>query len=126
MPIPGNEERSIRKVAKRRQVPEFGSVSRTPVVPSGLSLLSANLHCYFMADLHPRLYAVPNGTKTKTIALRIREQKSRETLRTNCHCNPNFLTAQAKALRLMIDWRITTKQTVREFRYNETAKVRAI
>ena len=99
MPIPGDEERSIRKVAKRRQV--LG-------LDAGAERLSSlqDFRCwalYFTWDLHPRLaHAVPIGTKTKTIAPRFKEQKSRKTLRAICLDNPNGLTAQASALRLNI------------------------
>ncbi len=68
MPIPGNEKRSILKVAKRRQV---------LVLDAGRARLSSlqdfcRSALYFTWDWHPRLApAVPIGTKTKTFAPRI-------------------------------------------------------
>ncbi len=65
----------------------IGGGDRTPVAPSGLSLLALS----FTWDLHPRLaHAVPVGTKTKTIAPRFREQRSYKNLHVNCLVNITF------------------------------------
>ena len=72
MPIPGDEERLIRKVAKRRQVLELNAWAErlSSLQDFRCSALS------FTWDLHPRLsHAVPIGTKTKAIAPRFKEQK---------------------------------------------------
>ncbi len=85
MPIPGNEKRLIRKVAKRRQV--LG-LDAGPVRLSSLRDFRG-LALYFTWDWHPRLsHAVPIGTNTKTIAPRIVEQNSRKSLRTNTLATP--------------------------------------
>ncbi len=71
MPIPGNEKRSIRKVAKRRQV--LGLDAGTVHLSSLQDFRCLALN--YTWDLHPRLaHAVPIGTKAKTIAPRIRSK----------------------------------------------------
>ena len=99
MPIPGNEKRTIRKVAKRRQALDFDAEAERLSSLQDFRCLALN----FPWDLHPRLaHAVPIGTNAKTIAPRFREQKSRKTLYIHCLVNILFLAAQAWCFRVSL------------------------